>query len=173
MKNYRPISLLSCLSKVLEKIVSKRVVSYLHRQNFFSRYQFGFRKGLSTSHAISLLVNKITRAMNEKKKTLGIFLDFSKAFDLIDHKILLEKLHICGIRGIANDWFRSYLSGRKQLVENNNHRSSTILDVEHGAPQGSILGPLLFLIYINDLPNCLEFSSPVFYADDSNLLISD
>ena len=172
VENYRPISLLSCLSKVLEKIVSKRMVSFLHKKNFFSKYQFGFRKGLSTSHAISLLVNKITEAMNRKEKTLGIFLDFSKAFDLMDHDILLKKLNSCGIRGIANDWIKSYLTGRKQLVFNNGHWSSTILDITIGTPQRSILGPLLFIIYINDLPNCLEFSSPVLYADDSNLLIS-
>ena len=172
-ENYRPVSLLSCLSKILEKLVSKRIVSFLHKQNFFSKFQFGFRKGLSTEHAISLLVNKITRSMNQKKKTLGIFLDLSKAFDLIDHNILLQKLDRYGIRGVANKWFKSYLSNRKQLVCVAGHLSSTILDVEYGAPQGSILGPLLFLIYINDLPSCLEHSTPVFYADDSNLLISD
>ena len=126
----------------------------------------------SQSHAISFLVNMITKSMNKKKKTLGVFLDFSKAFDLIDHKILLEKLKKCGIRGLSNKWFESYLTNRTQVVQVNGVLSSNICKVKYGTPQGSILGPLLFLIYISDLPACLEYSKPLFYADDTNLLLS-
>ena len=87
------------------------------------------------------------------------------------HQISLEKLNTCGIRGVADKWIKSYLTGRKQVVFNNGQSSSSILYVTIGTPQGSILGPLLFIICINDVPNCLKFSTPVCYADDSNLLI--
>ena len=110
--------------------------------------------------------------MNKKKKTLGIFLDFSKAFDLIDHKILLHKLDKSGIRGQALKWFESYISNRTQQVQVDGIVSSNICSLKHGTPQGSILGPLLFLIYVSDLPTCLNHSAPLFYADDTNLIIS-
>ena len=134
VEHYRPISLLCSLSKILEKLIHKRVSKFLEKHNFFPNTQFGFRKSLSTSHAISLLVNSITKAMNKKEKTLGLFLDFSKAFDLIDHKILLEKLSKCGIRGIARKWFESYLENRTQQVQVNGVLSSNICKVEHGTP---------------------------------------
>ena len=171
-ENYRPISLLCSISKVLEKLIYKRVSKYLEKMNFFPNTQFGFRKKLSTSQAISLLVNLITKSMNQKKKTLGLFLDFSKAFDCIDHKILLHKLNKCGVRGQANKWFESYLSNRSQLVQVDGIISSNVCTLKHGTPQGSILGPLLFLIYISDLPACLNHSFPLFYADDTNLIMS-
>jgi len=127
---------------------------------------------MSTSQAVSLLINTVTKAMNNKQKTLGIFLDLSRAFDLVDHNILLDKLNYYGIRGVANDWFRSYLSNRLQQVEVDGKLSTNICKILLGTPQGSVLAPLLFLIFINDLPNCLEHGDPLLFADDTNILFS-
>ena len=172
VEQYRPITLVNSLSKIIEKLVYKRLDSFLNKKNFFFNKQFGFRKKMSTSHAISLLVSTVTKNMNKKHKTLGIFLDLSRAFDLVDHDILLYKLNHYGIRGLANSWFRSYLSDRTQQVEINGELSSNICNIIFGTPQGSILAPLLFLIFINDLPNCLEHGVPLLFADDTNILIS-
>ena len=136
------------MSKIIEKIVYQRISSFLDKKDFFSNKQFGFRKRMSTSHAISLLVNTVTKNMDKKSKTLGIFLDLSRAFDLVDHNILLHKLNYYGIRGIANDWFRSYLTNRTQQVEIDGQLSSNICSIIYGTPQGSVLAPLLFLIFI-------------------------
>ena len=132
--NYRPVSLLNNLSKVLEKLVYKRLISFLTKNKFFCDKQFGFRKGLSTANAITLLVNRITKNMNKKRKILGLFLDLSKAFDLIDFDIILTKLCKCGVRGISNDWFKSYLMGRSQQVQIGDSISD-ICNVVHGTPK--------------------------------------
>ena len=132
--NYRPISLLCSMSKILEKLIYNRVVLFLKKQNFFYKYQFGFRKNHSTSHTTSLLIENIAEAFKNKEHVLGIFLDLSKAFDTIDHKILLSKLWHCGIHGVAHDWFCSYLSNRKQLVEINNICSNT-KSIKYGVPR--------------------------------------
>ena len=116
VSNYRPISLLPTMSKVLEKIMYNRVISFLNKQDFFYKHQYGFRKKYSTCHATSILAESITDAFEKKEHVLGIFLDLSKAFDTIDHTILLDKLWHYGIRGLAHQWFNSYLSKRKQLV---------------------------------------------------------
>ena len=131
--------------------------------------QYGFRKGHNTTHATLDFVKTVEDALENDEIAIGVFCDLSKAFDTINHEILLDKLNHYGIRGTANDWFRSYLTGREQYVDWNNKKSDK-LPISTGVPQGSILGPLLFLIYINDLPTASGLKT-VLYADDSNLLI--
>ena len=184
LNKYRPISLLSSFSKILEKIVYKRLYSFFDRFNLFSNSQFGFRRGHSTSHANCLLVDKVAAAFEKKEfffffskaasRLLGIFLDLSKAFDrpTINHKILLHKLNHYGIRGTALNWFMSYLTGRTQQVCYNGVASSNINEINLSVPQGSILGPLLFIIYVNDFPNCLKYGTSLSFADDTSIFIS-
>jgi len=143
--NCTPISLLSCFSKILEKVVQIRLCNFLEKYNFFYEYQFGFRENYSTELAASVLVSKLTTAMESKKSTLGIFLDLSIAFDTINHTILLKKLYHNEIRGIAYQWFNSYLANRSQITEYGDKLSQSA-KIKHGVPQGSILGPVLFLI---------------------------
>ena len=166
-ENYRPICLLPTLSKLLEKIMYKRVNDFLIKNNFFYKNQFGFRKSSSTELAAIYLMNKLTSALNSKMNAAAVFLDMSKAFDCIDQTILLSKLQHYGIRGIALQWFRSYFSGRKQRVYFGNEFSSSINDVNYGAPQGSVLAPLLYLIYVNDMHLCVNQTTPVLFADDT------
>ena len=169
INNYRPIRLLSNFLKILEKIMNKRLNTFLNQQKFFYDKQFGFRK----NHSVLVLVDIITRSLASKQSTLGIFLDLSKAFDTIDHTILLSKLEHFGVRGIALKWFTSYLAGRTQQVVCNGVLSSNINHITHGVPQGSILGPLLFLVYINVFRLCLKNSEQIMFADDTSVFIKD
>ena len=163
--NYRPISLLPTISKIIEKIVAKQVIAYLENHNLFTKSQYGFRSGHETTHAVICAMKHITDALAAKKKVVSIFCDLRKAFDTVDHSILLHKL---GYYGIDRDWFRSYLSNRNQYVDINGTRSST-REVTIGVPQGSILGPLLFLIFINDLDKCSNLKT-ILFADDTTLI---
>ncbi len=167
LNSYRPISLLPALGKLLEKIVSSRTVSFFEENDLFSPYQFGFRAKFSTEYTVLDIYEKLLQNLDGGFNTCAIFLDLAKAFDSVSHNILLRKLEKYGIRGNVLKFFASYLHSRKQFVKLNNV-SSDIAHLEFGVPQGSILGPLLFLIYINDLPSASSFYIRLF-ADDTFL----
>ena len=170
--NYRPISLLTNFSKFFEKVMYNRLVDFAECFNILYHNQFGFRKGYSTSHALVHLVNSISSAIDRNEITVGVFLDLSKAFDTLNHEILFSKLEHYGIRGLTLQWIKSYFSNRKQFVQYRNI-SSPLQTIKCGVPQGSILGPLLFLFYINDLPNVSSIVKTILFADDTSLFYSD
>lgn len=167
--NYRPISLLSNIDKIFEKLMYSRVISFLEANNVIYSRQFGFRKSYSTTHALISMIERLRKCLDDGNVAIGVFVDLQKAFDTVDHEILCHKLSHYGIRGIANKWFSSYLSSRQQFVSIGKSNSSC-LPTRHGVPQGSVLGPLLFLIYINDLHSCLKYSEATHFADDTNLI---
>ena len=172
--NYRPISLLLTLSKLLEKIMYKRTYSFLEQTHQLYNSQYGFRQSHSCENAIMELVSSIIKGKQEGLYTLALFIDLSKAFDTVDHEVLLNKLDKYGIRGVANKWFRSYLTDRKMRVKcaissTGKCESSEYRSLTYGAPQGLCLGPLIFLIFTNDLNNQIENSNSILFADDTTL----
>ena len=168
VNNFRPISLLSIFDKIIEKLMHKRLYDFLDEHNILYEHQFGFRKFYSTGYSLIEITEKIKNTIDNGKYGCGIFIDLKKAFDTVNHKILLTKLEHYGIRGNILKWFESYLSNRKQFVFYNGV-SSDIASFTCGVPQGSVLGPLLFLIYINDLPNISSKLSFFLFADDTNI----
>ena len=169
--NYRTVSVLPFFSKILEKIMYNRILAFINKHNLLYKFQFGFRGKHGTDIALIVLVAKIMSAFNDGEMVLGVFLDLSKAFDTVDHDILLNKLDTYGIRGTAHDWFRSYLFQRKQFVAFNGSTSNEST-IKCGVPQGSILGPLLFLLYINDMVNASAVLFSLLFADDTNVFVT-
>jgi hypothetical protein len=171
VSNYRPISVLTSCSKITEKIIYNRLEKYIINNSILHKNQFGFRSKMSTCMALLELLDKLSQSIDEKKLTVGIFIDLAKAFDTVNHRILLEKLQHYGIRGVPLQWFQSYLSNRQQyvIIDTNKSQFATI---KCGVPQGSILGPILFLLYINDLNSVSKLLRTIMFADDTNLFLT-
>lgn len=168
LENYRPISVLPIFNKIIEKIIFERIYNFLESENFFYNKQFGFRPKMSTSTAAVELMNMIIENIESRMIVGGVFLDLSKAFDTINHSILLKKLNYAGIRGSSFQLLENYLYNRTQCVSIGGMESS-LREVNIGVPQGSVLGPLLFLVYINDMAKIPITGTLLLFADDSSL----
>ena len=172
--NYRPISLLPTLSKLLEKIMYKRTYSFLENTGQLYNSQYGFREGHSCENAVSELLAEIIKGKQEGFHTVSMFLDLSKAFDTLEHKVLLNKLEKYGIRGIANEWYRDYLTNRKvrtkcNVASTGKMEYSDFKDINYGTPQGSCLGPLIFIIFTNDIHKEIQHCKSLLFADDTTI----
>ena len=171
--NYRPIFLLITLSKILEKVIYRRTYKFLIETDQLYVSQYGFRANHSCDNAISELLGEIVKNQQLGKYTLGIFLDLSKAFDTLEHSVIFAKLNKYGIRGMVLDWFKSYLTDRKLSVKITTRKNLVVkshsYNVNYSTPQGSCLGPLIFLIFCNDIRLNLTYLSCIQFADDTSL----
>ena len=170
--NYRPISSLPYLSKIFERYVTNQLISFFAKYNLLSKNQFGFQRNISTTDALIKLTESIYKSLNNKQHHISILIDLKKAFDTMNHQIILKKLDLYGIRGLPRLWIESYLSDRLMFVGVSKATSDTHVS-NIGIPQGSIIGPLLFLIFINDLPNVSDKFDTCLFADDTTLSISN
>ena len=171
LNNYRPISVLPAISKIIEKVIYNQTYNYFDHNKIFYAHQYSFRKQHSTELAVLEHVDRTIFTLDKDETPINIFLDLSKAFDTLNHTILLNKLHHYGIRDGSFNIFKSYLQNRKQYVVINNAKSDTLY-ITTGVPQGYILGHLPFIIYINDLPNASDIFHSIMYADDKDLSAS-
>ena len=170
VSNYRPISALTVFSKLFEKLMHNHLYSHFVRNNLLYKRQFGFQANCSTEHAIVDLMNYLTKSLDKNLFSIGVFLDLSKAFDTVNREILLAKLKYYGVNKLTHNWITDYLKNRKQFINYDNSKFTTLKEVIYGIPQGSILGPLLFLIFINDVFKPLKYTNSVMFADDTNLV---
>ena len=170
--NYRPISLLPIFNKIFEKLICIQLKSFLEKYKIYVDFQFGFRADHSTVMALTEMIDNIRCLLDSKHYVIGLFVDFSKAFDTVDHNILLYKLSHYGIRGHAHKFFKSYLTDRKQFTTVNN-KNSSMKNICCGVPQGSVLGPVLFLLYINDLSLAIRHGTTRLFADDTSIFTYD
>lgn len=176
VQNYRPIAILSIFSKIFEKCFCNKLINFLDKYNLISERQHGFRNGKSTTSAMLSFINDVYTSLSNQQSSIGVFYDLSKAFDMVDHKILIEKLQTFGIIGLPNDWIKSYLSNRCYItkITNSNvpyYSNEVITNI--GVPQGSIISPLLFILYTNDIVSCTTHSQLTLFADDTTQFLTN
>lgn len=171
VENYRPITVLPAVTILFKKLIARRIIEFIEKYQILASQQHGFRKHFSTSTAVHSVTEIVHQALGKGQIAAGIFLDIKKAFDCVDYNILLNKLDRYGFRGPASSFFRSYLTSCKQFVDVLGEKS-TMKDVKSGVPQGSVLGPILFSLFVNDYATSLTHAKAILYADDTALLIS-
>ena len=165
LNNYRPIALLPLINKIIEKFFTKQITAFFDKYNLLSTRQYGFKKHIGTRNALSDVNDMVTHALNKGKYVAAILIDLQKAFDTVDHSILLKKCNQMGLRGKMNNIIKNYMTNRKSVVKINSDHSE-LENINFGVPQGSVLGPILFLIYINDIEQCINNTQLYLFADD-------